>query len=107
MPRSGSICQASSLFFLTRPGSLPPALLTLVLTIRNASELQIYDARQADSCLFGYRHFQISVALLAFRHFDAGRNLFPVDCSAQPAQVLQKKLPALRIAPQTKVFARN
>src|SRR5450759_391127 len=107
MPRSASIWNASSLLLRTRPGSLAPALLTFVLTIRCTSELQEHHARQANARARRHRRLQVAVALFAAFHFDAGGRLRAVDRRAQLAQVLEEKLPARRVAAQAEVFARH
>src|SRR4051794_22035901 len=107
MPRSASICHASSLLRRTRPMSLAPADLTRVLTIGPAAELQENDAREADTRQRRHGGLDIPVALLPFGELDARRDLFPVDGRAQPAQILQEPLPGLRIAPQPRMLAGN
>src|SRR5262249_61547139 len=72
MPRSASICHASSLFRRTRPMSLAPAALARALTIGfAAAELQVHDARQADPRLRRHRRFYVAVALSPLRELDA------------------------------------
>src|SRR5207302_2090406 len=80
MPRSPSIWKASSLLRRTRPGSLPPANLSLVLTIRGASELQENHAGKADSRPRRQRRFLI------------GRRCGAVDGGAERAYVGEVKL---------------
>src|ERR1017187_6172824 len=107
MPRSASMWNASSLLLRTRPGSLAPAHLTFVLTIRCASEFQEHYARQTDARARGHWRLQVTVALFTACHLDAGRRLHTIDRGPQLAQVLEEKLPARRIAAQAAVFARH
>src|SRR5205807_1826035 len=107
MPRSASMWNASSLLRRTRPGSLAPAHLSFVLTMRRASKFKEHHVRQTDSGLCRDGCFQVAVAFFSVREIHAGGNFFAVDGGAQPAQVFQKKLAALRVAPQPEMFARN
>src|SRR6516164_9823290 len=108
MPRSASMCQASSLLRRTRPKSLAPADLTRALTIGfAAAEFQVHDACQTDPRLRRHRRLHVPVALLALGELDARRDLLAVDGRSQPAQVLEEPLPRRRIAPQPQMLARN
>src|SRR5215813_13626204 len=89
--RSGSACQASSLFRRTRPGSLPPAYLTFVSTMRSTAKFKKHYARQANAGLVGDGSFDVAVALFAVDHFDAGWRRLAVDCGPKAAEVLQEK----------------
>src|SRR5579871_188824 len=107
MPRSGSMCQASSLLRRTRPGSLPLAQFTLALTMRCASEIQVEHFGEADTRPFRNRHLHVAVAFLSVYIFDARGRLFAVDGGAEAAEVLQEKLAAQRVAPEAEMFPRN
>src|SRR3954452_4146428 len=107
MPRSASMCQASSLFLRTRPMSLAPAILRPVLTIGAAAEVEEEDAGEAYTRLGRHGRFDVAVALLALHELDAGRRLLAVDGGAQPAKVLQEELARRGVAAQPEVLPGN
>src|SRR5437016_1535786 len=124
MPRSGSMCQASSLLRRTRPGSLAAALFTRALTIcfgfnggrrdyrlhrsdSRVAKLEVHDVRKTDARLLGHWRLDVAVALFALDEFDARRRLLAVDGGAEAAEVLEEKLSRGRIAAQAEVLARD
>src|SRR4051812_27047229 len=105
MPRSGSMCHASSLFLRTRPMSLAPADLRPVLTIGAAAELEEEDAGEADSGFSGDGRLDVAIAFFTVDELDAGRGFFAVDGGAEPAQILEEELAGGGVAAEAEVFA--
>src|SRR5436309_15597587 len=105
IPRSASMCQASSLFLRTRPISLAPAYLRPVLTMFAAAAIQKDHAREADARLGRHRRLDVAVPLLAIDELHAGRSLLAIDGGAEAAQVFQEELAGVGVAAKSKVFA--